>query len=193
MRNTEMGLLLVAAMALAFPKDVATSRMQPIKPVPPIGKLPPTQVPIMKEFSVTIGTANSSRGYAWILTVSQRPDLQGHWFAPGTRVEIFASPAPGFIFSHWTFTNLSTGNVTSDRREIMTFIVRGHTAIVAHFSPAPRPPVRPVPPIGTLPPTPRPPVRPVPPIGTLPPTPRPPVRPVPPIGTLPTLSQDDDL
>jgi hypothetical protein len=55
----------------------------------------------------------------------------------------------------------------------------------------PEVPVRPVPPIGTLPPTgvmPEVPVRPVPPIGTLPPTgvmPEVPVQPVPPIGTLP--------
>ena len=156
----------------------------------------------MREFSVSIGTIDSFTGNAWILTPSQRPELQGHWFVPGTRIEIFASPAPGYVFTHWTLNNLSTGNIVNDAREIMELTVRGNTIIVAHFSlrspitphppivrpPLHRPPVTPVPPhrppagprppIGT-PPSHRPPVTPVPP-------PRPPAGPRPPIGTPPS-------
>ena len=130
----------------------------------------------MREFSVSIGTADSFMGNAWILTPSQRPDLQGHWFAPGTRVEIFASPAPGHVFTHWTFNNLSTGNITTDTREVMVFTVLGNTIVLAHFSPFL--PVHPIPPIGR-PPVHRPPVAPVPPH-------RPPVGPPPPIGRPPS-------
>ena len=148
MCKTKMGLILAAAITFASTKDAPVRRMQPIRPVPPIGILPPNQVPTKKEFSITIDTADSSMGYAWILTAPQRPDLQGHWFAAGSRAEIFASPAPGYFFTHWSLTNLSTGHVTNSTREIMTFIVRGNMAIVAHFSP--HSPVRPVPPIGVL-------------------------------------------
>ena len=186
MNEKEMDLPLATEMTFASPVDVPVQRMQPRRPAPP------AHLPVMREFSVSLGTADSTRGHAWILTPSQRPELEGHWYTPGTRVEIFASPAPGNIFTHWTLTNLSTGNVTTDRREVMAFTLRGHMAIEAHFSP--RPPARPVPPIGRppthrppvrpVPPAHRPPVRPVPPIGGQP-TPRPPVRPVPPIGGQP--------
>jgi|GEM_PF-3458400 len=190
---------------LDSPTDLMAQRVQPIRPVPPI------HVPGIRAFSVSIGTVDSTRGHAWILTPSQRPDLRGHWFAPGTRVEIFASPAPGNIFTHWTLTNLSTGNVTRVARDFIAFNIRGHMAIEAHFSPrlpvrpvppiAPLPPIRPVPPIAPRPPirpmppiAPRPPVRPVPPIAPRPPVrpvppiaPQPPVRPVPPIAPLPPV------
>ena len=147
--ETKMALLLAAARAFASPTDITAQTVQPIRPVPPIGILPPNQVPAMRQFSVSIGTADSAIGYAWILTPSQRSDLEGHWFTPGTRVEIFASPATGYVFTHWTFTNLSTGTVTNDKREIMAFTIRGHMIIEAHF--ARQSPVRPVPPIGILP------------------------------------------
>ena len=179
------------AMSVSSNTNEAESMMSSIRPIPPVGVLPPSNPPVLNLFSVSIGTANPAMGHAWILTPSQRPNVQGHWFAPRSRVEIFASPAPGFVFSHWTFTNHTTGNITVAHQAVMAFIVWGHTVVTAHFAPIPRPrppvrpPIRPVPPIGTTPP--RPPVRPIPPIGTTPP--RPPVRPVPLTGALPTSHQ----
>ena len=134
----------------------------------------------MREFSVSIGTAESFWGNAWILTPSQRPDLQGHWFAAGTRIEIAASPAPGHFFTHWTFNNLSTGNITTDTREVMAFTIHGNTIVLAHFSS--RSHVHPVPPIGR-PPIAPPPRHPHPPRPPHPPHPHPPR---PPIGTPPS-------
>ena len=205
MNSTEMALLLATAMTLASPEAEAETvpviAGQPRRPVPPHRRPLP-----MREVSVTIRSANPSMGNAWILTPSQRPNLHGHWFVPGSRVHIFASPAPGFVFSHWTFHNLSSGNVTVSRTGNTVFIVHGPTAITAHFSPlrppprppVPRPPVRPRPPVHPprppvrpRPPAhpPRPPVQAVPPIHVFPPS-HPPVRPVPPIGIVPVSSQE---
>jgi len=155
--------------------------------------MPSPPAPVVRDFFVSIGTVNPTRGFAWVLTPSHRPGQLGNWFAPNTRVEIAASPSPGFVFSHWTLINLSTGNIATDRRAALAFAIRGHMVIEAHFlqqQPVrppvpPRPPVRPVPPIA---PAPRPPVRP--PSGVMP---RPPVRPVPPIGILPISMQDEDI
>ncbi|MCL2499344.1 MAG: hypothetical protein FWE90_03290 [Defluviitaleaceae bacterium] len=164
------------------------------------GVLPP---PSMREVPVTITAAEPGRGHAWILTPSQRPWMQGHWFVPGTRIEIFASPAPGFAFSHWTFINPFTGRSFSDVREAMVITVWGELNILAYFVarrpiPPPRPPIIGRPPIPPGPPfipprppgPPRPPIRPVPPI--LPPRPpvpppRPPFNPPRPPGTRPPV------
>ncbi|MCL2197587.1 MAG: hypothetical protein FWB80_01560 [Defluviitaleaceae bacterium] len=148
-----------------------------IFPRPPIGIIPPQQI---REVSVTISVAQPGMGQAWILTASHRPHLLGHWFIPGTRVEIFASPAPGFAFSHWAFINPTTGRFTTDRRQSMALTVWGHLAIQAHF--VRRAPVPPRPPVA---PPARPPVRPP----IMPPPARPPAFPVPPIGNLSSEAQ----
>ena len=156
--------------------EPAVSVSQQIWPAPPIDIIPPHHA---REVSVTIRVVEPAMGHAWILTRSHHPNLPGHWFVPGTRVEIAASPAPGFVFSHWTFINPQTGRFFTDRREVMAFTVHGHLVIQAHFSrrlPAPRPPIITRPPRPPIPPprplAPRPPFHPPRPPA---PPPRPPV------------------
>lgn len=145
---------------------------------------------MIREFSVTIHSAQPGAGHAWILTPSHRQDIRAHWFLPGTRIEIHASPAPGFAFSHWTIFDSTENRFFTDRRPTTALIVWGHLTIQAHFvrllpPPPPRPPIiiHPRPPVPPprppVPPPPRP--QPRPPIPPRPPVPpRPPIRPIPP-------------
>ncbi|MCL2356133.1 MAG: hypothetical protein FWC70_03080 [Defluviitaleaceae bacterium] len=134
----------------------------------------------MREFSVMVVSAQPAAGHAQILTPARRNDLRGNWYLLGTRIEIHATPNPGFAFSHWTIFNASANSFFTDRRPTMTLVVRGHIRIQAHFvrlAPPPPPP-HPHPP-HPWPPHPHPP-HPHPQHPPMPPSPRPPHPPHPP-------------
>jgi hypothetical protein len=83
-------------------------------------------------FYALMDTEGLHGGFAWILTTPPNWE-DGYWFEAGAMIDIFASPNPGYNFSHWIIENYVTGQYVKNTNWITSIPVLNHLIIRAYF------------------------------------------------------------